>query len=85
MLKLLTAYMAAAAAAAPLCCCHLLSRGDLELRGESLDCGARTEEEAHLLHIHGRAVGLYRGAVARDERCTNRDARILMPTQKAKE
>lgn len=79
------AYIAAAAAAAPLCCCHLLLRGDLVLKGDSLDGGARTEVEAHLLHTHGCAVGRERLAATREERCTNRDARILMLMQERKE
>ena len=76
-------YIAAAAAAAPLCCCHLLSRGDLARGANNLDLGASTDEEAHLRHIQGCGVGLYRFAAALEERCIKRDA-LISPAKKRK-
>lgn len=48
------------------------------MRGDVLDCVARTEDEAHLRHIHGCATGLYKLADALLERCNSRDALIFV-------
>lgn len=69
-------YIAAAAADAPLRCCHRRSRGSCVDGDDGLIWDVRTDEEAHLRHIHGWLVGLYKLAAALLERCIKRDALI---------
>jgi len=69
-------YIAAAAADAFLRCCHRRSRGSCVDGDDCLNGDVRTDEEAHLRHIHDWVVGLYKLAAALLERCIKRDALI---------